>query len=230
MIVLRKLFSVNVFNNVDDFIRDDKTFIQPTLNIIKAVEMWDLEEGKYVDHWIKQMSVRLVMLKLIKYLDMSPQTALIGIEDNSNILRTILGTHEADYLISTYKSSKDFIDYVIYKLLNMTKQDDPNLPPKYFYSRFGSKDPNNLYYTSSDYIVFLKYVALCISGQLDPINYDRDYYQSINKIQRINVDWGKMLFKSPEVLRDVIVKCIENFRGIGLPKKVTYLNNKFYTL
>lgn len=140
MIVLRKkLFSVNTFNTISDFTRDDKTFIQPALNIIKAVEMWNLDDGEYISHWIKQMSVRLVMLKLMKYLGRSPQIALIGIEEDSNVLRSTLGTYEADYLISTYKSPINFIDHVIYKLLNMIKQDDPNLPPKYFYARFGSK-------------------------------------------------------------------------------------------
>ena len=230
MIILRKkLLSVNTFNTISDFTRDDKTFIQPALNIIKAVEMWNLDDGEYISHWIKQMSVRLVMLKLMRYLGRSPQIALIGIEENSNVLRSTLGTYEADYLISTYKSPINFIDHVIYKLLNMTKQDDPDLPPKYFYARFGSKDPSSLNYTSRDYLVFLKYVALCISGQLDPINHDRNYYQSINKIQRTKVDWGRIFINSPEVLRDVIVKCIENFLGQGLPKKVEYLDSKFYT-
>ena len=225
MIILRKkLFSVNKFNIPRDYTRDDKTFIQPVLNIIKAVEMWNLDDGEYVDHWIRQMAVDLVMFKLPK-IHMSYQSALAAaIEEDDNRLSNAIGATECEYVREIYGRPIDFIDHVIYKLLSMTKRDDPDLPPKYFYARFGSKDPSSLNYTSRDYLIFLKYAALCISGQLDPFNVDRNYYNSIKEVYRLNVDYKVLKFKTIESLTDVIVKCIENFLGQGLPKKVKYYN------
>ena len=224
MIILRKkLFSINHLNSFEQVVLDDITFIQPILNIIKAVEMWEFDEGRYVNHWINLMAGRLVMLKFINDLDFSPQTTLIGLEDDIRVIRKVIGSNNADLMINRYGNPKEIIDHAIYRMLNDTrKSGDLDVDPKYYSKWFKSKNPNQcLRFTSKEHLVFLKYVALCISGQINPFM-DTEYYGNIRKINVTKVDYFKYIYVDSDAysLNNVIVKCIENLYCGYRPKLV----------
>ena len=225
MIIFRlKNFSVNNFKNTGSYVFDDKTFIQAPLNIMKAVEMFELDEGEHVTHWLGQMAVDLVMMQFPKIYLTYQAVVSACVESSDSILSRALGTNEVRYIRENYGSPDDFIYYVMYKMLNMTKQDKPDLQPKYFAKWFRSKDPNCLKFTVDDYKVFYKYIGLCLSGQLDPFVTDRDYYGSYSKIQKTPINYNLKNIKTSKSLTDILIRCVQNIRIDldELPSKVKY--------
>ena len=156
----------------------------------------------------------ILTLEELISIGISPQTAFIGVESDEKTFYKVLGTNVADKVKEIYPDPLNFVDYVIYILLNRTKSDDPSLPPKYFDKRFKSTDPKSLYYTNKDYLIIFKYIALCLSGQLDPFSvssyFDKNVYQ---KIVNTKVNYGVIKYRTHKDLVRVISEAIKTIYG-----------------
>ena len=93
MIVFRqKEFNIPSIKTVDILVTSEngEFFKQVPLNIMKAIEMMWLDDGEYVNHWIDEMVVKEVLLKMVKS-SIPPQIAFIALEDDSATKSKVLG-------------------------------------------------------------------------------------------------------------------------------------------
>lgn len=65
--------------------------------------------------------------------------------------------------------------------------------------------------TEEDYLFYYKYIALCVSKQIDPDTY-YDIYDSelIRKVNVTKINYSRDMFPDKNLLKKVIYKCIKN--------------------
>ena len=236
MIVFRqKEFGIATINSFEEFItgQDGKFITQGPLNIMKSIEMLYLEDGEFIEHWLGEMVWFETMKKLVKF-GSAPQIIFIGLEEDPNIIRDIIGANNAELFIERFRSPEDYISVVKNRLLTETKKgigfNSLSSMPKY---NNWFKD-NPITTTDGEYVIFLKYIALSISGQINPfVDNIRDNYV-FDKVVNMKINFEKKNTKLlsgsvsksgkyPKNLISVIIKCIENINYGCLSSKASDL-------
>lgn len=169
------------------------------LEIMKCIEMYETED---VSHWVKDKIVKTINEVTVE--DLTPQTLLcLGFDklSNKDLVGAISNSNITTRFYSLYKSPEDFIKTIKDRLLTETKKGEPKYKDWF--------DNNPIQYSDEEYIDFYKYIALCLSGQLDP---DIDAFDwNIEKIlKRTKVDYGLVNNVSVKEKQVLFAKCITN--------------------
>ena len=215
----QKLFGLASINNLEEFLSggDSKYGIMTIvpLNIMKSVEMWSLlrPDGRsYIPHWIEDWVYSEVMEKLIKK-KYSPQVSLAIFEEETK-LRDIFGSNNADnYILSEFNSPNDLIEFVRRRLYTETKKGADIKDPKY--KSWFIKNPSQI--STLEYKKLFKYIALCLSGQLNP-EIDSDFSRLTKRINSMSVNYSIIKYTSKNDIFRIIVLCIKNFWNYILPE------------
>lgn len=160
--------------------------------IMKCIEMY---ETKDVRHWVVDKIVNR-LIKEIK-VDLTPQTLLcLGFEEltnNYNLIEVIGNVNIVNKFGLLYKSPENFINKIRSNLLKSNK-----------YKSWFTNNP--VRYSDKEYIDFYKYIALCLSNQLNPDIDEFDWdIEKVLKTMEVNykikpmlsnVDIQKILAKS----------------------------------
>lgn len=168
------------------------------LEIMKCIEMYETED---VYHWVKDKIIKTINEVTIEGL--TPQTLLcLGFDklSNKDLVDTINNSNTTTKFFSLYRSPKEFIKSIKDRLLTETK----NRKPKYS-SWF---DNHPIQYTDEEYADFYKYIAFCLSGQLNPDVDDFDW--NIEKVlKRTKVDYS-LSGVAKDKLLEIVSKSITN--------------------
>lgn len=226
MIIFRlkeKSFGIASINNIEEFLGggDSKyggiMTISP-LNIMKSLEMWTLtnSHGKsYVPHWIEEMVFDEVLEKLIKK-GIPPQKAF-AIFEPERTLRSVFGSNLAEeYIISDYPNPEDVYQLIETRLLTEVKKGTDSSDPKY--KQWFKNNPIKM--STEEYIQFFKYIALCLSGQLNP-EVDTDLWSLSRKISTTKVNYDIIKYNAKKDIVKIIINCIKNFYGGYIPDEVS---------
>lgn len=228
MIIFKQKEFGSPINNIEDFLKGGskgREFItQGPLNVMKSIEMWSLldEDGRsYVSHWIGDMVNKELLNKFVKK-RISPQLMFCFFEENPDVISNAIGSNNFDtYVIKKgFGYGKNFVKNVKTRLLTEIKRGvDPSEGAKY---ESWFKD-NPIITSDKDYAIRFKYIALCLSGQMDPNQDDISDSNCYRRILTTDVDYDTSLPKSKlshKFLTETIVKCIENI-NMWLPEEVT---------
>ena len=178
----------------------DKYFLyyQPCLNIMKLIEMFyytDSNGENYHKHWLD-----MVMNSIKNYSNFAiPQIYFGWIERDfsTSFPKTVVEIFSKDF-----NNSLDFVKFLKYHLLNDKKGDSIK------YNRW-FKD-NLILFSDEDYLYFYRYIALCVSKQLNPEIHNP--YDSLvrRKVFNLKIDYSKDMFPDKNLLKEIIYKCIKN--------------------
>lgn len=172
------------------------------LEIMKCIEMYEIGN---THHWIVDKAVNKTM-KEVKVEGTTPQLLLsLGFEvlnsENENLVKAVKNFNTITKYQSLYKSPIDFIQSIKKKML--TETDDGEAKYKSWF------DNNPIQYSDEEYIDFYKYIALCLSGQLNPDVDDFDW--NIEKVlKRTKVDYSLDTKFSDKEKQRLIAKCVTN--------------------
>ena len=216
----------DLYNNLEE-----KFFSQAALNILKAIEMMNLDDGEYVFHWIRDRVVKHTIKPIMTQLKDAkpvPQLCLLGADPNVDNIIDILGwnTYSEKYQNKYGENSDDFIKFTIERVLTETKRgtdDEGNKMKDPKYKRWF--DDNGMIYNSSAYQTFFKYISLSLSGQIDPrIVNPRDRI-----IHRLDIDYSKsaVSFYDERKLTTILFVCISKILEENLSRKPKDLINEF---
>ena len=168
------------------------------LEIMKCIEMYETED---VYHWVKDKIIKTINEVTVESL--TPQTLLcLGFDklSNKDLIDAINNSNTTTKFSSLYRSPEEFIQSIKKKMLTETK----NGKPKYK-SWF---DNNPIQYSDEEYVDFYKYIALCLSGQLNPDVDDFDW--NIEKVlKRTKVDYS-LSGVAKDKLLEIVSKSITN--------------------
>lgn len=191
------------------------------LEIMKSLEMYKYLGGKWVYHWAIVKIVNNLAIYAINS-GISPQTLLIGCEDNRNLVSRVLGSNREKKITESFGLPDDFINLVRDKMLTETKNNSNTSSSEPAYnSWFKSKSCS---ISNNDFKMYIKYIALSLSGQIDPNSHysiwDRDVQSDIKKL---SIDYNYINRNLDSVSR-IIARCIFNIRG-ELTEVCTRFNN-----
>ena len=169
------------------------------LELMKCIEMYEFGS---THHWVVDKIVNQTIEKV--ELDLTPQILLsLGFENfNNRDLRDAVGNvNILSRVCGIYKSPIGFIQSIKTRLLTEKEKG-----MKKYKSWF---DNNPIQYSDEEYIDFYKYIALCLSGQLNPDVDDFDW--NIEKVlKRTKVDYSLDAKFSDKEKQRLIAKCVTN--------------------
>lgn len=179
-------------------------YYQPCLNIMKLIEMFyaHLEQGYNDDreHWLDM--VMRSFEETCGYI--SPLTFFVWLESDPKIFYKVLGSNESDEFFKDFNNSEDYFNFIKNHLLLDIKNGEPK------YRNWFKKFPFER--SSEEYLYYFKYIALCISEQINP---EIDLYNSgvQRKIYNIKINYDRNLYPNKTLLkklRNIIYRCIKN--------------------
>lgn len=191
------------------------------LEIMKIIEMYShpvLYEN--TTHWIDKIVE--AMSKLISRGVFTPQSVFSVIDWEGG--ESVVGINSMTKIKSGYSSPESFIeDYVVKQLLTESRGGVVK-----YSSAISSRA--DISWDMKDYITIYRYIALCITGQVNPDVVDNIYTkQNREKIMKTEIDYEKSLFTSASnyeinKLKKLIAKCIVNIVGYPNDNIIKYLS------
>ncbi len=191
-----------------DILNDASLSMLPAKEFIKAVEMFDVENGKYVQHWLIKMFVSEFFVKGLRY-NFFPQEFLAGSFESPERLVKVFGSNSTSEFLEKYQTPIDFIDRIKEDILTDTHHGEDE--PKYE-SIFKSRNPK-FNYSSEDYSKMLKFLALCLSGQVPEADWDRYWEVGERYVKRLEVNYNTLPNRSKSYLCKVIAKVFRSITG-----------------
>ena len=152
------------------------------------------------DHWL-QMSIKNI-INAYK-VNINPLIFFVWVENDSKVLNKVYGTLIYNEFVERFKNSQGFInnlrEHVLYDERTGIKK------YKWWFDKYG------FIFTDKDYLSIYKYIALCISGQLNP---DIDTFNdSVSLINKTKINYSKNIITNESLLSDIIIKCIKSILG-----------------
>lgn len=215
-----KVFRVKYFAllNRQEGLRDLSTFSNRVcLDLIKLVELYDNCNGRDLKHWITMTNTFINNIlnseKKISENYNRPQISFIrAIEDQYTVTK-ILGNDFLKYCSLGFNET--YISNLCNEILKMTDKNEKKYTE-------AIKINGGFLVSSEDYILLFKYIALCLSGQLDYRNID--FWSDINTIVRMKVDYTKNIFWGNLDIRKIIANSVFQFKG-NIPDRENNINN-----
>ena len=208
-----KLFAE--INCKEDLVEQDY-FISVPLEIMKCIEMYDLDNGKYLKHWIRT-KISDLMVNAVR-VGISPQTLLIGVTgETTRVVYQVLNNKVFDLFSKRYKSL-NLVSNVKYKLLTDTKT---SFSEKAKYDRWFRSHPIEL--NDDIYTLIYRYFALCLSGQVDPRNIT-SFWEDVFQITKEKINYNVNKFRAEDELDKLFynilysIKCY--YSGIIQPENL----------
>ena len=193
MIIFRqKEFS---FKTIDDVFRIGSR--RACLEIMKCIEMFEVGA---LNHWIKD-KIYGQSIKDATLFRISPAILLspaIEDRDNGQLGRLFNNINYYNLFKEDFCSAEDYIEYIKVEVLTETKNGE------YKYRKHF--EIHGFKYTVEEYLDIYKYIALCLSGQLDP-RVDEFDWSIEQKIRPMRVNYRLSSVLSP---LDLISTCIYN--------------------
>ncbi len=193
-------------NSISDLMHKGKDYFlyyQPCLNIMKLIEMYYMHLETKIDdrdHWL-QMSIKNI-INAYK-VNINPLIFFVWVENDSKVLNKVYGTLIYNEFVERFKNSQGFInnlrEHVLYDERTGIKK------YKWWFDKYG------FIFTDKDYLSIYKYIALCISGQLNP-NIDT-FNDSVSLINKTKINYSKNIITNESLLSDIIIKCIKSILG-----------------
>lgn len=204
-------------DNKDDLIEFDILSRVP-LEIMKTIEMWRFNRGSYVTHWCLEKIVDDTIKPSLKII--TPVTLLIGCEKDKTSIFAVLGVNRGKKILNQFSTPEDFIEAVKRKLLTEKKNNSYKIDSFAAYSKWFNQ--NGFKTTTEDLLFYYKYIALCLSGQLDPYIVDSPW-DEYNEIFRLKVNYAQFVSKDLKIIKSIIAKCMINI--CGRPEKDCDIEN-----
>ena len=206
MIEFRQKEFANI-NKLTTPLNDDELTTAVPKQFIKAIEMYDLEGGKHIKHWLLDMVVKEIFVKGTGFGFYPQQFLATGGEDNDELLIDVFGKNEVLKFRNKYKSSADLIAKVKIEILSGKRRRASE--PKYeaVFKKRGYK----FNYSDEDYSIMIKFLSLCISGQVPEADWDRFWEVGDKYCKILDVNYKTAHNLSESYLCRVIAKV---FRGI----------------
>ena len=204
-------------NCKEDLISQDY-FIDTPLEIMKCIEMYDFERGRFIDHWVHTKIVS-TKFKEIRKLNISPQTLLIGVTgEKDKIISGVLSNKLSDLLLDRY-NSLDLYPTVEHKLLTDSGSNS------YEQSKYDVWFRNNPIQLDKDtYTLIFRYIALCLSGQVNPKNVVGSFWEDLFQITKEKINYNVNKFRAEDELDKLFynilysIKCY--YSGIIQPENL----------
>lgn len=179
------------------------------IELMKLVELYNYGEGKDINHWFTNLInsfykdfIKSSYIVVGKY---KPQLGFIKVFDKDSVSKFV-----GDDFVNNYMklSSENYIKFLKDYLLKMR---DSRLGIKYLDA---INSNGGFIYSDEDYILFYKYIALCITGQM---NYTvNNFWEDFNMIRRTKVDLNFRTIYNPmnnNSLRTIIANCLFQIKG-----------------
>ena len=210
----QKEFNIPSFRDISVLVTGEerKMFTKAPLNIMKAIEMLELDQGAYVKHWIHEMTVDESLFRLIEEANLPAQVGFIGIEPNVNIKCKVVGTNLYYSDIEPYYPDPiSYVKFVKNRVLTEVKRGQDKISSSPKYKRWFDDHP--IEKSDLDYVMIYKYIAMSISGQLDPMVDDFFDNNTIRALKTASIDFDRKnprIGKSVKNLTNIIIDCIKS--------------------
>ena len=197
-----------------DILNDaELSYIVPT-EFINAIEMYDLEGGKYVNHWIIEKIVNNLFSIGTKFGIYPQQFLAASFEDNLNSLEKVFGTNSVNKFRKRFQTPEIFIETIKRDILSSSKRSI--VEPKYD-KIFRNRNPKFIY-TNEEYIKIFKFLALCLSGQVPEADWDR-YWEIGNKyVSILDVNYNTVHNTSDSYICKIISTVFRGITGSNILK------------
>ena len=170
------------------------------LNLLKCFELYNLNNGKHVNHWVnKAVNSILSLSKKFRL----PQDMFSILDTNSPLSDTERyklfeeagGEKEKDILVGCI--IKDFLN------IGSSKESGQEAKYGHLYTNKNKVD-TLIKNTTGKYSVYFRYIALCLSGQLAP----EDWWTERGNIPRMQINYGLQHDLNNEEIKSTISQCI----------------------
>lgn len=176
------------------------------LNLLKCFELFNLDGGVHVNHWVnKAVNSTLLIQRKFKL----PQEILSILDRNSNTLS--LSERYKLFDEAGGSSEKDIISGCLVKdFLNIGSSKETGQEANYGHLYKEKQKIDSLIKRSvNKYLIYFKYITLCLSGQLEP----SDWWLERGNIPKMKIDYNKVRNLSTDEIKNIISICILNICG-----------------
>ena len=210
----------SIINSKDDLMNFEILSRVP-LEIMKVLEMYDYQGGKWVHHWAIVKVVNNLAVYAIKS-GIPTQVLLIACENDRTLVSKVLGSNRNTLILDICGLPDNFIELVRDKMLTETKNNSNTTTSEPAYSSWFKA--NKCQVSNDDFKMYIKYLALSLSGQIDPYSHysiwDREVQLDLKKLS-VNYNY---INKDTGDISKIIARCIFNITG-KLTESCTKFNN-----
>lgn len=203
MKVLRLLFEKYFSLTPQEFLSSQSRL--GVLNMLKSVELFNLDNGKWVNHWINKVTSCASLLQKRGY---SAQCIFSILDLQSSFSKNPLGSAEKDKIekeAGGISESDILVGCIIKDFLNIGSSKESGQESRYGHLYTNkSKVDTLIKNTTGKYSVYFRYIALCLSGQLVP----EDWWTERGDIPKTSVDYSLRRNLSNEEIKSTISQCI----------------------
>ena len=208
MILLRDK-SFSQISRIEDYYESKEFFIRPCLEFMKAFEMFDMDNGDNVDHWLFNKCTNSI-LELVKA-KASPQTAFIWCDDNLNSIAKVFGANIAREFKKNYPSPESYVREVEREM--RTGKEGSIVK----YDGWFRAHPK-LILEPKDYVGIFKMIAMYFSGQFTDyqdvwINMTRAYRERI-------INYDSKINSSKPYIQKTLANIMLNLKGYDTKDEV----------
>ena len=208
MILLRDK-SFSQISRIEDYYESKEFFIRPCLEFMKAFEMFDMDSGNNVDHWLFNKCTNSI-LEIVKA-KASPQTAFIWCDDNLNSIAKVFGANIARKFKEEYPSPESYIREVE-REMRTGKEGGIVKYDGWFRAHL------KLILEPKDYVGLFKMIAMYLSGQFTDyqdvwINITRAYRERI-------INYDSKINSSKPYIQKTLANIMLNLKGYDTKDEV----------
>lgn len=203
MRVLRLLFEKYFSLTPQEFLSSQSRL--GILNMLKSIELFNLDNGIWVNHWVNNITNSANLLQKKGY---SAQCIFSILDLQSSFSKNPLSSVEKDKLAKEAGSIGEFdilVGCIIKDFLNIGSSKESGQEAKYGHLyNTKSKVDTLVKNTTSKYSVCFRYIALCLSGQLVP----EDWWTERGNIPKTLIDYSLRRNLSKKEIKSIISRCI----------------------
>lgn len=185
------------------------------MELMKAIEFYELGgKGKMIDHWISVASGKLIEIHKAKG-TVKFHMGLIGALYRKDII-SMLSFGDYDKVVKIYPSPIKYIKDVKTKLSSQTNSGEEK------YSDWLIKDNKGFLVSDDDYLIYFKFITLCLAGIMDPDNFMGWEILSTkkNEIMWLDVPQSPKIVLNKQQINSLLRNCIDKIvTNISYPKQ-----------
>lgn len=178
------------------------------LNMLKCIELFGLDNGKWINHWVNKVTNCALLLQrkegnsqsIYSILDLQFNRNPISSVERDKLISEASGDSSIDILLGCIL--KDFLTVGENKETGQEANYGHLYKNKYKLDKLRKNCCNS-------YPIFMKYVALCLSGQLTP----ESWWVERGEIPKIQVNYNLKTNYSNDEIKSIISACVLNYCG-----------------
>lgn len=208
MILLRDK-SFSQISRIEDYYESKEFFIRPCLEFMKAFEMFDMDNGDNVGHWLFNKRTNSI-LELVKA-KASPPTAFIWCDDNLNSIAKVFGANIAREFKKNYPSPESYIREVEREM--RTGKEGGIVK----YDGWFRAHPK-LILEPKDYVGLFKMIAMYFSGQFT--DYQDVWINMIRAYRERIINYDSKINSSKPYIQKTLANIMLNLKGYDTKDEV----------